>query len=252
VPSEVFAELARLGTSDVHIVGGPAAVSDGVVRALETAGYTVYRYGGSTRYDTARIVALAVNGLSVDTPDHAFIARGDLFADALVVSPLAYSQGYPILLTRSGVLAPEAESALTATGIPKVIIAGGLSAVSAPVQRELDAILGSENVTREGGVDRYETAVRIASLGIRSFWALPDYTGVASGTNFPDAVTGGAAIGAEGGLLVLTRPTLLPQSSVLFVNDMDDQGLLDTAVIFGGTSAVSSDVETQLRLEMSR
>jgi putative cell wall-binding protein len=181
-------------------------------------------------------------------PKRAFIARGDDFADALVVSPLAYSTGYPILLTPTARLHGAAANAITTAGYEGVIIAGQVSAVSSGTERELKALLPAAGaVVRVGGSDRYATAELIARYAVEHYWALPDWTGIASGTDFPDAVAGGAAIGAQSGVLVLTAPASLSSRAHAFLQGVDDSGLLDHAVIFGGTKAVSAPVETAVR-----
>lgn len=245
-PSYVVDEFGRLGVTDVHIVGGPAAVSPAVVTQLEQAGFDVFRYGGVDRYETAALVARAISALSSAPPEYVFVARGDVFADALVVSPLAYARAYPILLTKSSALSTYASQAIMDIEAEEVVIAGGTAAISGAVESSLQSIVGATHVSREGGADRYETAVRIAEMGIREYWATPEWTGLASGTNFPDAVCGGAGIGAEGGILVLTKPTSLPDDTAAFIARVTDDGLLDESVIFGGPAAIDPAVESEL------
>lgn len=253
LPAVVAAEASRLGVDDVHIVGGVSAVSAAVQSALVRTGYEVFRYQGADRYSTAATVAQAVIGLSPSAPQRAFVARGDLFADALVVSPLAYSQGYPVLLTRSDALSDPTAGIIATGGFEEIIIAGRETAVSAAVAARIGSLMPDpDSVARLGGADRYATAVLIADYGIAHFWALPDYTGVASGVNFPDAVCGGAALGAQGGVLVLTTPSALGLSAREFISRMAGLGLVDHALVFGGTSALSARVENELAAEVSR
>ena len=253
LPAVVASEASRLGVDDVHIVGGVSAVSANVQSALVASGHKVFRYQGTDRYSTAATVARAVIGLSPSSPQRAFVARGDLFADALVVSPLAYSQGYPVLLTRTDTLSDPTADIIATGGFEEIIIAGRETAVSAAVATRIGALMsGPDSVARLGGGDRYETAVLIADHGISHFWAVPDYTGVASGVDFPDAVCGGAALGAQGGVLVLTAPSSLGPSAREFISRMSGLGLVDHALLFGGTSALSARVENELAEEVSR
>jgi putative cell wall-binding protein len=248
LPASVVAELERLGASDVHIVGGTSAVAPAVAEALASAGYDVFRYAGADRYATSAAVAAAVDALSPVPPTRAFVARGDHFADALVVSPLAYSQGYPILLTPTDHLHPAASASVTRSGYEGVIIAGQVTAVSANTEGQLKALLPAPGaVVRVGGPDRYATAEMIARHAIAHYWAVPDWTGLASGADFPDAVAGGAAIGAQGGVLVLTRPATLSSQAHAMLSESDADGLLDHVTIFGGTVAIAAPVETSVR-----
>lgn len=253
LPAVVAAEVTRLGVYDVHIVGGASAVSPGIASSLASSGHSVFRYQGPNRYATAAAVAAAIGGLAAAPPARVFVARGDLFADALVVSPLAYSQTYPVLLTRSDSLSPETASQIASGGYGQVIIAGAETAVSAGVARSIAALLPQpDGVVRLGGPDRYQTAGIVSRYGIERFWAVPDTTGVASGVDFPDAVCGGAAIGARGGVMVLTPPTALGASARDFVRETATLGLADDVLVFGGTSALSARVESDLAAEVAR
>lgn len=243
VPGGLLSELTRLGVKDVHIVGGPKAVSDGVATEFVASGMSVYRYGGTDRYDTATKVAREVVAFSAaGTPELVFVARGDLFPDALVVAPVSYAHGYPVILTR-----PDALPAVTASIIdelrpPRVIIAGGVTAVTAEVAAQIDARPSVVRVDRKGGSDRYETAALIARWAAEEYRAVPAFIGVACGTNYPDALAGGAATGAWGGVVLLTKPTSLSALTRDFIDGQASLGLADRTVVFGGTVAVSDAV----------
>lgn len=247
LPAAVLPELERLEAIEVHIVGGTGAVSTGVEQTLDSAGFTTYRYGGLDRYETSAIVARQVRELSpAGGPDIAFLARGDLFPDALVVSPIAYARRFPILLTRSAALPPSTAGALTDLDVSEVIVAGGVGAVSPGVLDQVAALPMSPVTTRVGGTDRYETASLMTSLAMSRYWASPSTVGVASGIDFPDALCGGAALGVKEGLLVLSRPDALASQSVMFIRENADIGLVDGIVLFGGTGALSAGVENEV------
>ncbi len=85
------------------------------------------------------------------------------------------------------------------------------------------------------GDTRYETAVEIARQ------TFPDMNGtvvIASGQNFPDALSAAGLAGAVGAPLLLTKTTTLPSEVVEL---MDDWGVA-VAYVIGGEAAVSSDV----------
>lgn len=106
--------LLNLQIKSVILLGGTAAVSDAVASSITGLGITVMRIGGADRMDTARLVAAfetstfsdlpaapttacaATAGTSCTLPvglfyrtDHANLARGDDFADALAGGPHA-------------------------------------------------------------------------------------------------------------------------------------------------------------------
>gem|GEM_PF-6449940 len=243
LPSGLVAELTRLGADTVHIAGGTSAVSAGVSTALTTAGFAVERYGGINRYDTAALLAEKIEEIQgVAFEGTAFVVRGDGFADALAVGPFAHGQGFPVLLTPVTSLADETGDTIEALGIDAIVIAGGTSAVSEPVRTALQALSSSPVVTRVSGANRYETATAVVTYGVSQMWASYTEVGVASGETFPDALGGGAVMGAKGGVMVLTRPTALPIETSSFLTLHAGAGHIDGAVVFGGTAAVSDTV----------
>ena len=149
-----------------------------------------------------------------------------------------------MLLTRPTVLPGSADAALRALGAGTVYIAGGPRSVSAGVQQQVEAMPGI-STSRIAGANRYETAARVAETACASGWTTGPYIGVATGTNFPDAIGGGAVAGAMGGVLVLTRPAHLPGETRAFVRA---RGQADApAIVFGGPTAVGETVLAELR-----
>ena len=102
--------------------------------------------------------------------------------------------------------------------------------------------VGTAPSDRVAGLTRYDTAAQIA-LG--NFREGVDTVFLATGTNFPDALTAGPAAAQLNGLLVLVDPGSLdasPESrSLLSAN----AGSIRWLFIAGGTAAVSQDVQDQ-------
>lgn len=239
----VLAEIQRLGVADVHIVGGTAAVSTDVEDALTGAGYTVYRYGGGDRYATSAVVARAAAAMMRDTPEMAFVVRGDAFPDALSVAPIAYQHAFPVLLTRSAALSPAAAGVMTDLSIPKVIIAGGTMAVSSDVESAVRGLPSAPRVERVAGATRYGTATEVVRLAVREYLATPSDLGIASGTGFADALSGGSSTGVRGGLMLLTYKTRLAAETRDLLAEYGGLDLVDTVTIYGGTAAIESKVQ---------
>ena len=85
--------------------------------------------------------------------------------------------------------------------------------MSSGVKSAVDGILvanGGFPSDRWAGDDRYETASTVAEGGWDNGFGSFDYVGVATGTDYPDALAGGVAAGANGGVVLLTNPTSLP------------------------------------------
>lgn len=244
LPAGLLAEIQRLGAVKVVLIGGPESIDQSVVDELTGVGITVQRIAGSDRYATASAVAAEYKKVTGATRlSKAFLARGDLYPDALAVSALSAANGIPVLLTRTGSLTKSSRNALTSMGATEVVIAGSSAAVSDTVAASVSGLPGV-SVTRWEGADRYATAARVARQGIARGWATGSYYGVATGLNFPDALGGGVLAGVNSGVVLLTKPDALSPSTRAVVQDLGYDGA--TVVIYGSTSAVSQAVEGDL------
>ncbi len=243
VTSALTDELGRLGVTDVYLVGGTGVISLDAEEALADD-YTVTRVWGADRYETAAEVAREIESVTgASFTADAFVARGDEFPDALAVAPFAYSQAMPVLLTRPDALPAQTEAVMTDLAVDAAWVAGGTGAVTSPVKDTVDTILndnGGPSSIRWGGADRYATAADIAGGGISQGWAGTSYIGVATGSDFPDALAGGAACGAMSGSMVLTPSDSLPANVASFISS--NAGFDTDVVIYGGEGVVEPDV----------
>ena len=230
IPAQTTEALKALGAKRVILVGGETAVSAKVADELEASGLSVERISGANRYETSANVAKDF-GTGVDT---LYVASGDdkAFADALAGSALAGSKDVPVLLTRGDKVLPVTRNAVRSLAPKKVVVLGGDDVVSQKVADELGA------TERLAGPNRYATAVEVA----KQFPAGYDFTAVATGADYPDALTGGALAAKEGGPLLLTRPDRL----LKVVGDHVAAHPTQT-VVLGSTAAVSQDVEDALK-----
>ncbi len=177
----------------------------------------------------------------------ALVARGDMFPDALALSPLAFSQEMPILLTKPTSLPAVTAACIDGNGFEYGVVAGDVTAVSEAVKDQIDFKFvsnGGSWAARWGGDPRYDTAAIIAQNGITNTWATGAYMGVATGLNFPDALVGGCAAGANSGVLLLTKPAALsPVAETCVTNNRR----YDTDIrVYGGSDVVSDAVYTKL------
>ncbi|MDO9557594.1 MAG: cell wall-binding repeat-containing protein [Coriobacteriia bacterium] len=95
-------------------------------------------------------------------------------------------------------------------------------------------------ITRIEGPTRYDTAVQAAML---AFPATAPAVVLASGENFPDALAGSGLAGAADGALLLTQKNALPTVVAGELASLKPQ----TVYIMGGTSAISSAVESAVK-----
>lgn len=248
--ARVREELERLGAGEAVLLGGEAALSEQVEEDLDQTGVDHRRVGGRERFETAALVADEVVriGGAVDRAVVALGARaddGDAWPDAIAAGSLAAAARAPVLLTRSDEL-PEVTGAalgrLLAEG-QVVHVTGGPAAVNEDVAREIaDA---GYDVRRLGGATRYDTAVAVldAALGAG---ADPDPLLLASGEVFADALTGAPAAHHLGGALLLVHPRDL-DSSPASRRFVEEHAGITSALVLGGTEAVSDDVLNEVR-----
>ena len=163
----LLAELERLGTTSLILLGGTAAIPQDVVDDLTDAGFTdLLRLEGATR--TATAVAIAEYVIEASDTATVFLSRAfgtatipeTAYADSTALGGWAAATGDPILLTATDDLSADARVLLESGDVDRVEIIGGTAAVGEGVEeavRDLDL-----QVARHAGDSRDQTAVAIA------------------------------------------------------------------------------------------
>ena len=189
-------EISRLGATHVIIVGGPKSVSEYVKEEIrELFDKNVERISGTDRYGTSEMVARRVVGLT-GVLHKAVVASGEVFPDALSVSPFAAHNGYPILLIRYNQIPKEIRSAIKDLKIDKTYVIGGDNTISKNIYKKLPT-----PIERMAGIDRYETAIKIAESKFKD--ATKAF--VASGEVFSDALVIGPVAGKYNDPVILVK-----------------------------------------------
>ncbi len=217
--------------------GRTVAATNANSNSVSVFSLDVDRISGANRFATA----VAISQASFPSPaavPYVFIATAFNYPDALAAGPLAAKLGGPLLLTATDSLPSEVATEVARLNPAKIVIIGGPNAVSAAVASQLAAI--QPNVDRIQGADRYATGRDVVSSG----FATADEVWIATGQNFPDALSAGA-VGAGTGY-----PVVLVNGSASSV-DAATLALLNTLSplrikIAGGTVAVSAGIATQL------
>jgi putative cell wall-binding protein len=210
----------------VYILGGDSAVSPGIEAGLRNVGYTVVRYGGSRRFDTALKIAA-----SFGTTQHVIVATGRDFPDALAAGPLGAAENAPIVLSDDTRL-----DAATAAFI------GQHSSID-PVGGQAQRAVGTLNTAGKSvngalaGADRYATGAAVAKHVATVTGHVPTAVGVASGAAFPDALTGGAYAANAAEPLLLTEPDSLPGPTAALLSTWAPQ--FTAVTVFGGHAAIT-------------
>jgi hypothetical protein len=135
-------------------------------------------------------------------PRIAVVARGDNPIDALSSAPIAGATGGIVVLTVPAELTQPAADALKAFAPDVVILAGGTAALSEQVRAQV-AALGSWEVRRVSGADRYLTAGALATVladygldGLAVSDAVPAHAKTVYVQDTGDEATNGAALRA--------------------------------------------------------
>ncbi len=242
-------EIARLTQGQtsrrIYIIGGTGAVSASMETSLKRTYGTaaVKRLAGATRYTTAEAVAgelfKVLKAKGQPAPTSAMVVSGADFPDALLAGPIAYMRHTPILLV--GSVDAALRATLTGNGIKTVSIIGSKASVTASVETALKSALGSANVSRPcAATDRYAQSVAVAGWATSSLGFSWEKPGLATGTNFPDALGASALLGSRGGVLLLTPPTALDSRVAAALTG--HKSSVAEVTFFGGTGAVSQKV----------
>ena len=240
IDSATMGEISRLGVKEVYVLGGRAAISD---KAVDQFGGAVKltRIAGDDRYETAAKVAeyLAVEMQKSKT---VFIANGLNYPDALSASSAAGKYGYPILFARKDGIPDQTMKVINKHGIQKAYIVGGTAVLGSEVESALKKA-GIE-VVRLSGDDRMLTALKIQ----QTFYAKTETVFAATGYNYADALTGGAAAAKLDAPLILThqKAAQMPKAVLDYIGTAGAKKV----VVFGGRSAVSDEVKNLLKKQL--
>lgn len=184
---------------------------------------SVVRFAGADRIATAIATAQdAYGSKATGLPLKAqtvVLSRDDEYADALAGNALASQKHGPLLLTGSKALDPRVSDEI-AKILPKgsaVYLLGGEQALGKAVFDKIQA-LGYVPRRLEGS-DRFSTAVAIA----KEISPAPHSVLVATGVNFPDALTAGPAAAQDplGGVVVLSDGSTLPSATRTYLRSLN-------------------------------
>jgi len=235
--NEWWSNESDMSASDVVVLGERAVVT-GLNAELDLPGAPwdeVVQIAGDDRYATSAMVSASQFARGVPV---AYIASGLNFPDALSGAPLAGITGGPVLLTEPDALPDVVADELRRLQPSHVVILGGTAVISTAVESAIDAIV-SGSPTRLAGDDRYATS---AAISASHFQPGVPVAYVASGLNFPDALSGAPLAGLTDGPVLLTAPDGVPD----VVADELRRLAPSRIVILGGTSVIGDSVEARL------
>lgn len=230
-------------TISVRVTGARSGYASSSVESAPTAPITtlaVSRLAGPDRYATAATIA-AQFPAEIDV---VYISTGRGFPDALGAAAAAAHLGGALLLVEPDSIPLVTQQQLTRLKPDLIVVVGGPTTVSTKVEQQLAAYAGPGGVRRDAGADRFETSRIIAERAFGDSGAASAY--IATGMNFPDALTASAAAGAAGAPVILVYG---PGTSA----DAPTKALIDSlgtssVTIVGGLPSVSQSMEDSLEI----
>ncbi|AZV58362.1 cell wall-binding repeat-containing protein [Clostridium sp. AWRP] len=223
---------------NVYILGGTGSVSDKFVNHIKDLGYNnITRLGGDNRFSTNKEI---VDSMNVKSGTPIVIANGYGFADALSISSVAADNGYPIFMTKADSLPDETKDLILSINPSTVYIIGGQASVEDKVLTQLKSLvpsLSDDNIKRIDGQTRYDTSLNICKY----FNVNTDTAVLASGVNFPDALSGSTLASKLNAPIILTDGKNITNQKSF----MDPKGYKNVTIL-GGFASVDLAVEYQI------
>ena len=224
--SNTKAELIRLNVKNLFIVGGPGVVSDNIKNQLESMNIITTRIYGQNRFETSLQVAK-----SLGTTSGVVVTNGFGFADALSIAPVAAQKGMPILLTDKDDLSSAVKEFLVNSSYSESYIVGGSGVVSDKIASQL------KNNIRLGGSSRYGTNSAVLNYFADKFSY--DKVYIASGENYPDALSGSALAALSNSPLILVGRSI-DASVMSSIKAQHDK--YKNIIVLGGTAVVADSL----------
>ncbi len=195
------------------------------------------RLAGASRYDTGVAISKASFSAPIDT---VFIATGENFPDALSVGPAAASLGSPVILVQHNSVPASVVTEIKRLSPRKIVVLGGPSVINDTVFNQLKTLAGTGGAARVYGANRYSTAAKVATQYFPS--NTTDTAFLATGTNYPDALSGGPVGGINGYPLLLSTKTSVPAETLAAMKTLG----ITKVVFLGGEGVLSSTLKTQI------
>jgi putative cell wall-binding protein len=212
--------------------GAEAEPSQIYLQGLEAQ--RIERMGGADRFAVSARISAETFAPGVDV---AYVASGSAFPDALSGSAAAGSRGAPVLLVGADSIPTVIGGELARLKPKRIVVLGGTAAVSSTVETALRGY--SPIVDRLGGADRFVVS---AAVSKDAFSPGTPVAYIASGTNFPDALSGSAIAAKDHAPVLLVTKDSIPSAITEELKRLNPGRI----VILGGTSAISTTVETTL------
>jgi hypothetical protein len=256
---------------------GASATTAACTLPVTTAKDSVNRYAGDDRYLTSSAVVLASGEGFADALAAGPAATGDVLSSQGKPAAIVLSDGSRITDAATRAFVEARVGSAPAPVLSHVLALGGQATCAVqsidakpgtppcllpplPVGvGGFDTIGGGKAFQAVVGADRFQTAAGLAASGLTDHTErTPDglgfqddrgLFGLASGTSYADALTGGAAMAVEHAPIVLTARGYFPAATGAFINGITNRRpATDTfaAAVFGGPAAIAPALENAL------
>ena len=233
---------------DIVILGGNAAVSDGIKAQLDAydTDSNCERVFGKNGYDTN--IAAYDYGAKRGTwsTDEVLIATGNDYYDALGSGSYAAAKQAFILLTNQYSEGTNAAVYERATNSAKATICGGTAAVTDTTEGALRNT-SKCTINRQWGDNAYQTNIAFAKYAATQGLTYEN-AGISTGTGYWDALGSSHILGASNSVMFLVSPDENNNQDVYA--QLRNSSEVTTVRVFGGTAAVTST--TQQAIEKAK
>lgn len=230
--------LQTLKVKNVYIIGGTGILSSSIDTELQSMGINTQRIFGQTLYDTNIEIAKRV----ATTPSKIFVCTSEDFADSLSVSPVASMEQEPIILVPNDNMPQSVSDYINAnsTNITTSYVIG--------YSDEINDIVANQfpNPQRILGSDRYSRNIAINQKFNDIFDK--NYITLASGEQFPDALSGSALASKLSSPIVLVNNSPSNDTKSYYQQRISD---LSKIYIFGGAAVVPDSIVSGLSSSVS-
>lgn len=229
--TKVSLEIERLQVKHAILVGGPGSLSLGVEAAIKAKGLDTIRLSGLTRYETSISIANRVGNNGV-----VIITTGTDFSDGLSAAPMAAKNGIPIILVPRDTIPDAIKNYLANNKINKTIVLGDTDIISDNAANQFP---GVERIT---GKNKFERNINI----INQFSKDINFSKVciASGDNFPDALSGTAYCALNSEPIVLVSNKGVPSVTSSFM--ASKSGIVTEIDVLGGDASVEDSMVSSM------
>lgn len=231
----------------VYLLGDGNALSSGVEDSVKALGFPTRRVFGADRLGTAVEIAKLLPSASTVSVVNAWNFPDGLAAGALmgVVDTDSNHSIGAVLLSDGTNLGPTTQGYLSSRTFDTKLAVGGVAVTAVRKYQTGWAELA--------GPDRYETASLVAKQFTSSAFFKDSTTvvGVATGENWPDALSGSALLAYAGGPMLLTAKNSLPASTksaidVIKADAATNGKTIEDVLVFGDQNSVSDAAYNQI------